>query len=94
MRDYPRWLLVIAFLCVTPVFVSPLYLFGGLTLFGRADNTLLRFLLYLLQNLLWVVPILGFFVSLDLYRRGFERWGVVVAIIGLLLAVLSFLLIV
>jgi len=94
MRDFPRWMLVLAFICITPIFVCPVYLFGGLQLFGTSDYTLLNFLLYLLQNLLWVAPIGAFFLSLDLYRRGFERIGVAIAILGIALAALSFVLVI
>lgn len=89
MKDFPRWMLALAFTCLVPVFICPVYLFGGLRLFGSTDYTLVNFLLYLLQNLLWVVPIGAFFLSLDFYRRGFERIGVAIAILGIALAALS-----
>lgn len=89
MKDFPRWMLALAFTCLVPILICPLYLFGGLHLFGTTNYTLVNFLLYLLQNLLWVVPIGAFFLSLDLYRRGFERMGVAIAILGIVLAALS-----
>ena len=89
MNDFPRWLLVLAFLSVAPVFVSPLYLFGGMHLFGYTDWTAVNFLLYLAQNLLWALPVFLFFPGLDRYRRGCYKSGTAIILLGDVLAVLS-----
>ena len=83
MNDFPRWLLVLAFLSVAPVFVSPLYLFG------YTEWTAVNFLLYLAQNLLWALPVYLFFPGLDRYRRGFYKSGTAIILLGDVLAVLS-----
>ena len=89
MNDFPRWLLVLAFLSVAPVFVSPLYLFGGMHLFGYTEWTAVNFLLYLAQNLVWALPVYLFFPGLDRYRRGFYKSGTAIILLGDVLAVLS-----
>lgn len=83
MRDFPKWMLVLAGVNLLPLFFAPIYLFGGLRPFGTTTYGVVNFLLYLLANLLWVLPVLLFFVSLDYYRRGYERVGVCVACLGI-----------
>ncbi len=82
MSDFPKWLLALAGLSLIPLLLCPLYLFGGQHPFGTGGNALTSFLLYLLTQLLWLVPVAMFFVSLDVWRRGFERIGVALAVVG------------
>lgn len=89
MNQFPRWMLALAGVCLVPVLLAPFYMFGGLTPFGTSEVGFVRFLLYLLTNAIWLVPSLLFFVSLDLYRRGYERRGVCVAVAGVALTALS-----
>ena len=42
----------------------------------------MRFLFYVATQLLWLLPLILFFVSLDLYRRGYERLGIAAALLG------------
>lgn len=74
-------MLALAGVNLLPVVLSMFYLFGA-TPFGTSDSSAIRFLLYILTQLLWLAPLLLFFFSLDLYRRGYERLGVVLAAIG------------
>ena len=85
MSDFPKWLLALAGVSLVPVLLSPLYLFGA-TPFGTRDSSLVQFLLYCATQLLWLLPLMLFFVSLDRYRRGFERSAVAVAAISALVA--------
>ena len=50
-------------------------------------------LVYLLVNLLWILPIVAFFVGLNDYRRGYEKRGIALLVCGNLLTLLDFLLI-
>jgi len=86
MNDFPKWMLALAGTNLIPILLCPFFLFG-LQPFGTSDSGVVRFLLYLLTNLLWIVPILLFFASLTLYRRCFELPAIVVAAIGLLFTV-------
>lgn len=86
MSDFPKWLLLLAGVSVLPTLVCPLYLFG-VHPFGSSESHIARFLLYILTQLLWLIPLLLFFVSLDQYRRGWERRGIAIAICSALIAV-------
>lgn len=86
MSDYPKWMLALAGISLLPVLASPFYLFG-LQPFGTSDSAFIRFALYLLTQLLWLVPLCLFFVCLDLYRRGYERMGVILTALSALIAV-------
>ncbi len=92
MSDFPKWLLALAGLSLIPVLLCPLFLFGGQHPFGQGGNALTSFLLYLLTQLLWLIPAVFFFVSLDVWRRGFGRAGVALAVLGAALSAGGFFL--
>lgn len=81
MSDFPKWMLALAGVNLLPVLASPFFLFGVMP-FGTHEHAAVRFLLYLATQLLWALPLALFFVSLDYYRRGFERAGVALAATG------------
>lgn len=82
MKLYPRWMLLLAGISLLPVLLIPFYLFGGLHPFGTSRSTVLSLLLYVLTNLLWAVPVVLFFVSLDQYGRGRRALAVALAVVG------------
>lgn len=82
MSDFPKWLLGLAGLSLIPLLLCPLFLFGGQHPFGTSGNAVVNFLLYLLTQLLWLAPTAMFFVSLDVWRRGFQRAGIALALLG------------
>lgn len=84
MNEFPKWLLALAGISLLPVLCSPFYLFAAQP-FGTSESSFVRFLLYLATQLLWVIPLALFFVSLDRYRRGHERSAVVIASLSALL---------
>lgn len=91
MDQFPKWMIALSGASLLSIVSALFCLPGAAHPFGLSDSGFVRFLLYLLTNLLfWILPVASFFFSLDLYRRGFERWGVVVAILGLLLTVAGF----
>ena len=90
MSDFPKWLLALAGTNLIPLLLCPFFMFGGVMPFGEGSNGFTHFLLYLLTNLLWLVPILLFFVGLELYRRCFELPGITITVIGLLITLLDF----
>lgn len=89
MSDFPKWLLALAGTNLIPILLCPFFLFGGLQPFGQSEVWIFNFLLYLLSNLLWVAPLLLFFVGLQLYRRCFEVPGIIVNAIGALLTIVD-----
>lgn len=86
MSDFPKWLLALAGISLLPVLLSPFYLFGA-SPFGTSDSSFVRFLLYVCTQLLWLLPLLLFFFSLDLYRRGYERAGIVITVLSAVIAI-------
>jgi len=89
MSLFPRWMLLLAGVSLLSVLLIPFYLFGGLHPFGTSTNSVLALLLYVLTNLLWAVPVVLFFVSLDQYGRGRRRLAVVLAVAGIALTALA-----
>lgn len=92
MSDFPKWLLALSGTNLIPILVCPLFLFGGLKPFGTTDYAVVNFLLYMLVQLLWLVPTLLFFLSLHLWRKCYELPAIVIAVIGLLFTVADILL--
>ena len=85
MDQFPKWMLALAGVNLLPLLASPFFLFGNLTL-CQGHTGVLYLLFYLLTQLAWVLPLAACFVSLDLYRRGVETGGVVIALAGWLIA--------
>lgn len=83
MSDFPKWLLALAGVSLLPTVVSPFFLFAA----PGADGGFTGLLAYVGVQLFWLVPLLLFFVSLDRYRRGYYRLGIVLAALSALLAV-------
>lgn len=96
MNQYPKWLLALNFPNIILAFVTmTLLMFGGTHPFGRVDSTFWSFFVYLITQLLWILPILTFFISLLCW--GYTRyklavgtavfgWGINLATLALILA--------
>lgn len=92
MNVYPKWLLLLAGTNLLCLLLIPFFVFGGFAPFGTSSSSFVGFVLYLLTNLLWLLPVGCFFGSLSLYANYHERLGVLVAVGGLLLTATDFLL--
>lgn len=92
MSEFPKWLLALAFLSLIPLLICPVYLFGG-QLDGTSHNTFVRFLIYIALQLLWLLPIAGFFTCLDSWRRGFYKRSVALGFISLAISVIGLLIV-
>lgn len=57
------------------------------TTFGTSDSAFVRFLLYMATQLLWFLPIIGFFTSLNAWRCGYNKRSIAIAIISLLISI-------
>ncbi len=88
MSDFPKWMLALAFVNLASLFTSIFFLFGAEP-FGTSENSFVRFVLYIATQLLWLVPIALFFLSLNTYRRGYERIGTALALAGDAVTVIS-----
>lgn len=87
MSNFPKWLLALAGINLIPILLCPFFLFGGLHPFGTSEYTIVSFLLYILTQLLWLIPIGAFFLGLDLYNRYFSWPGIAVCVIGAMFTV-------
>ncbi len=95
MEQYPKWFLALLFPSVLiPIGTIVFYLFGNLHPFGNINNPFIDFLVYLLLQLFWLLPIAGFFTSLFLWGNVKERTAIITAIVGLLISLTSILLII
>lgn len=82
MNEFPKWKLLLSGINLIPVLLSPFYLFGAQPL-GTSDCAALRFLLYVLTQFFWLLPLVLFFVSLDAYRRGYTTRAILFDVVGL-----------
>ena len=94
MDQYSKWFLALIFPNVLiPVATVVFYLFGNLHPFARVESPAFSFLLYLLMQLFWLLPIGSFFGSLFLWGNLKERPAIITAVVGLLISLTSILLI-
>lgn len=90
MKEFPWPLRILAGLCLAPALWGILfYSIGMVRPFGSSSNIVLALLLYLLNQLVWLVPVAMFFVSLNEYRRGYNTRAYCCAVAGVALAVIS-----
>ena len=92
MSEFPKWLLALAGLSLIPLLACPLFLFGAQP-FGTSQYGIVRFLLYLLTQLLWLAQTASFFVTLDLWRRGYNKASIALGTAAVVVSVLAFILI-
>lgn len=82
MSQYPRWLLAMNFPnIIIPLGVMIFYMFGFQIARGL-DSVFWSFMFYLMQQLLWIVPIATFFLSLLAWGMYHEKASVVIALFG------------
>lgn len=94
MNQYPKWLLAMNLPnIVVPMCVMIFYMFGY-SIANGLDSMFWEFILYLLQQLLWIVPLSTFFLSLLAWGMYHERGSVVIAIFGWLFNTVAVLLLV
>ena len=86
MSEFPKWLLALNFLSLVPLLACPFYLFGGHPI-GTSSNASIGFILYLVTQLLWLLPTASFFFSLDAWRRGYKKRSIVYVAVGLIISV-------
>lgn len=83
MSLYPKWLLVLAGVNLLSLLLSVFYLFGGVQPLGTSGNDIVRFLLYVAAQLLWIVPIGCFFGALRAHDHGHPVLAALVALAGI-----------
>lgn len=80
---YPKWLILLAGVNILSLFLAPFYLFGGLA--PASENGFVRFLFYILTNLIWLFPIATFFIALTIWGWGYRKSGIALILAGFLL---------
>ena len=83
MSLYPKWLLALASINLLSLLLSVFYLFGGVQPFGTSYNGMVRFLLYVVAQLLWLLPVGCFFGSLRAHDHGHPVLAALVALAGI-----------
>ena len=83
---FPKRLLIPAFGSLVSVLAAPLYLFGNVQLITPSTSGFVNVLIYIVQNLLWLAPVVLFFFSLELHRHEHERLALSLALVNVLLA--------
>ncbi len=68
-----------------------IFLFGGLFKAPSSWGAFIGLLIYLLINLLWILPIVAFFIGLNDYRRGYQKRGIAILVCGNILTLLDIL---
>lgn len=90
MKEFPILLRILAGLCLVPVLWGmSFYMFGAVMPFGTSQNAMLRLLLYLVSQTLWIIPVAMFFVSLNEYRRGYTTRSYCYAVLGVAVGIVS-----
>ena len=83
MSQYPKWFLALNFPnIIIPMIVMIFYMFGGVHPFGDVDNFFWSFVIYIFTQLLWIVPIILFFISLISWGWIREKIALVTACVG------------
>ena len=83
---FPKRLLIPAFVSLVSVLAAPLYLFGNVQLIAPSTSGFVNVLIYIVQNLLWLAPVVLFFFSLELHRHEHERLALALALVNVLIA--------
>lgn len=83
---FPKRLLIPAFVSLVSVLAAPLYLFGNVQLISPSTSGFVNVLIYIVQNLLWLAPVVLFFFSLELHRHEHERLALALALVNVLIA--------
>lgn len=83
MEQYPKWFLALNFPnIIIPMIVMIFFMFGGVHPFGDVDNFFWSFVIYIFTQLLWIVPIVLFFISLISWGWIREKLALVTACVG------------
>lgn len=83
MHQYPKWFLALNFPNVIIAMVTMIFfMFGGVHPFGDVDSLFWSFIIYIFNQLLWVVPIALFFISVIAWGGVREKLAVGTAIAG------------
>lgn len=94
MSQYPKWFLAISFPnVIVAMMLMIFFLFGGIHPFGDVDALFWSFILYLFTQLLWIVPVVLFFLSIFAWGGARERLAVGCCVAGWVVNIAAFLLV-
>ena len=94
MSQYPKWFLAISFPnVIVAMMLMIFFLFGGIHPFGDVDALFWSFILYLFTQLLWIVPVVLFFLSIFAWGWARERFEVGCCVAGWVVNIAEFLLV-
>ena len=83
MSQYPKWFLAINFPNIIIAMITmTFFMFGGVHPFGDVDNWFWSFIIYLLTQLFWIIPIASFFISVISWGWMREKIAIFACICG------------
>lgn len=83
MNQYPKWFLALTFPNILIPFVTMIFLmFGGVHPFGDVDSMFWSFMIYIINQLFWLLPAALFFISLFCWANIREKMAIGTAIAG------------
>lgn len=84
MKEFPKLFRILSCACLVPAsWGILLYTIGAVQPFGTSQMALGRLGLYIAAQLLWLVPVACFFLSVNEYRRGYYARAYCYTILGL-----------
>ena len=90
MDQYPKWFLALNFPNVLIAAILMIFfMFGGIHPFGNVDSTMGSFLIYILNQIFWIAPILLFFASILSWGWAREKSAIAMAVAGWVINLVS-----
>ena len=85
MKEFPKKILALAFFNLIALFLSIFFLFGGVLSPNNEVGDVVRLLIYISVQLLWILPVSSTFIGLNQYRLGFPKRSLLILISGSLM---------
>lgn len=90
MDQYPKWFLALNFPnIILAMVLMVFFMFGGLHPLGDVESIFWSFVLYVITQLIWVLPIILFFISIFAWGWARERLAIGCCCAGWLINMLA-----
>lgn len=83
MSQYPKWFLAINFPNIIIAMITMMFfMFGGVHPFGDVDSWFWSFMIYLFNQLFWIIPVASFFISVVSWGWMREKLAIITSLCG------------